>query len=96
MHTNDFEISSEYMHYSNGIGKGININIDIWFELYLSFATKFAVYYTHIVRWLTGLKYCMQNAANTDSTVKKKSTRYRIGNGLNMTCLHMNPVPHWS
>ena len=81
IHANDFEISNEYAPYFNWIGIGMNININIWCELYLSLATKFAVYYSHTARWLTGLKYCMQNAANTDSTVKK-----------NLLYLHYTPI----
>ena len=41
----------------------------------MSCSTKFVVYYSYTIRLLTGLKYCMQNAPNRDSTViiRKKS-----------------------
>ena len=39
------EVHSKYKWHSNGIETGMNINIDIWSEAYLSSATKFAVYY---------------------------------------------------
>ena len=80
-----------YVASSNGIRKRMIVNIDIWSDWYLSCSTKFAVYYAHIVRWLTCLNIVCNFIAKRYPTVKKKLSSFITDSSHDNSCKNIDP-----